>query len=100
MTLEETLARLEEIVTRLDEERMELGDALALFEEGVMHLRAAAGVLTEADARVSGREREWIEAFAPDGGLQALEVSGNTELAEAVLTALRDEAPRRAVAAA
>ena len=52
MTLEETLARLEEIVTRLDEERMELGDALALFEEGVMHLRAAAGVLTEADARV------------------------------------------------
>ena len=52
MTLEQTLARLEEIVTRLDEERMELGDALALFEEGVMHLRAAAGVLTEADARV------------------------------------------------
>jgi exodeoxyribonuclease VII small subunit len=52
MTLEETLARLDEIVTRLDEERMELGDALALFEEGVMHLRSAAGVLTEADARV------------------------------------------------
>jgi len=52
MTLEQTLARLEEIVTRLDEDRMELGDALALFEEGVMHLRAAAGALTEADARV------------------------------------------------
>jgi len=52
MTLEQTLARLEEIVTRLDEDRMELGDALALFEEGVMHLRAAAGVLTEADTRV------------------------------------------------
>ena len=52
MTLDETLARLEEIVTRLDEERMELGDALALFEEGVTHLRSAASVLTEADARV------------------------------------------------
>jgi exodeoxyribonuclease VII small subunit len=52
VTLEQTLARLEEIVTRLDEERMELGDALALFEEGVMHLRTAAGALNEADARV------------------------------------------------
>ena len=52
MTLEQTLARLEEIVARLDEERMDLGDALALFEEGVMHLRAAAGTLADADARV------------------------------------------------
>ena len=52
MTLEQTLARLEEIVARLDEERMDLGEALALFEEGVGHLRSAAGVLTEAEARV------------------------------------------------
>ena len=52
MTLEQTLVRLEEIVTRLDEERMDLGEALALFEEGVRHLRSAAGVLGEADARV------------------------------------------------
>jgi exodeoxyribonuclease VII small subunit len=52
MTLDETLARLEEIVGRLDEERMELGDALALFEEGVGHLRDAAATLGEAEARV------------------------------------------------
>jgi exodeoxyribonuclease VII small subunit len=52
MTLEETLERLEHIAVRLDEERMELGDALALFEEGVTLLRSAAGVLTEAEARV------------------------------------------------
>jgi exodeoxyribonuclease VII small subunit len=52
MTLDETLERLELIVVRLDEERMELGDALALFEEGVTLLRSAAGVLTEAEARV------------------------------------------------
>ena len=52
MTLEETLERLELIVVRLDEERMELGDALALFEEGVALLRSAAGVLTEAEVRV------------------------------------------------
>jgi exodeoxyribonuclease VII small subunit len=52
MTLEQTLARLEEIVARLDGERMDLGEALALLEEGVMHLRTASGVLTEAEARV------------------------------------------------
>jgi exodeoxyribonuclease VII small subunit len=52
MTLEQTLARLEEIVMRLDEERMDLGEALALFEEGVMHLRSAASVLGDAEARV------------------------------------------------
>jgi exodeoxyribonuclease VII small subunit len=52
MTLEQTLARLEEIVRRLDEERLDLGDALLLFEEGVSHLRDAAGTLAEADARV------------------------------------------------
>ena len=52
MTLDETLARLEEIVARLDEERMELGDALALFEEGVGHLRDAAATLGEAEVRV------------------------------------------------
>ena len=52
MTLDETLARLEEIVARLEEEPMELGAALKLFEEGVGHLREAAGTLAEAEARV------------------------------------------------
>jgi len=52
MTLEQTLARLEEIVRQLDEERLDLGDALVLFEEGVGHLREAASALSEADARV------------------------------------------------
>jgi exodeoxyribonuclease VII small subunit len=52
VTLEQTLARLEEIVRRLDEERLDLGEALLLFEEGVSHLRDAAGTLAEADARV------------------------------------------------
>ena len=52
MTLEQTLARLDEIVRQLDEERLDLGEALVLFEEGVTHLREAAGILSEADARV------------------------------------------------
>jgi exodeoxyribonuclease VII small subunit len=53
VTLEQTLRRLEEIVRRLDEERLDLGEALALFEEGVTHLRSAAAVLADADARVA-----------------------------------------------
>jgi exodeoxyribonuclease VII small subunit len=52
MTLEERLARIEAIAQRLDEERMDLAEALALFEEGVTHLRAAAEVLGDAEARV------------------------------------------------
>jgi len=52
MTLEQTLSRLEEIVRRLDEEQLDLGAALALFEEGVSHLRDAASTLAMADARV------------------------------------------------
>ena len=63
MTLEQTLARLEEIVARLDEERMDLGEALALFEEGVTHLRTAAGVLTEAEARVKKLTEQAAGAF-------------------------------------
>ena len=63
MTLEQTLARLEEIVRRLDEERLDLGDALALFEEGVAHLRDAAGALSEADARVKRLTEQADGAF-------------------------------------
>jgi exodeoxyribonuclease VII small subunit len=63
MTLEQTLARLEEIVARLDEERMDLGQALALFEEGVSHLRSAAEVLTEAEARVKRLTEQADGAF-------------------------------------
>ena len=63
MTIEQTLARLEEIVVRLDEERMDLGEALALFEEGVNHLRRAAGVLTEAEARVKRLTEQADGAF-------------------------------------
>lgn len=51
-TIEERLARLEEIVGELETEPLELARALALFEEGVGCLRKAAGTLAEADARV------------------------------------------------
>ena len=52
MTLEQRLDRLEAIVTELENDRLDLTAALALFEEGVICLRDAAGTLGEAEARV------------------------------------------------
>ena len=52
MTIEERLARLEEIVERLEGEPLELANALTLFEEGVTCLREAASTLAEAETRV------------------------------------------------
>ncbi len=51
-TLEQRLARIEAIVSRLESDRLELDDALALFEEGVTHLRAAERMLAEAELRI------------------------------------------------
>ena len=39
----------------------------------------------EADARVTGSERAWIEAFSPNGARGDLEFEGDERLAEAVL---------------
>jgi exodeoxyribonuclease VII small subunit len=46
------LARLEEIVRRLESDDAELDDALARFEEGVQRLRAARERLAEAELKV------------------------------------------------
>lgn len=45
---EEALGELEGIVARLDREELDLDEALALFEEGVGHLRTAARLLDDA----------------------------------------------------
>ena len=52
MTFEERLARLEQIAAELEGDDLELARALALFEEGIENLRAAAEELSKADARV------------------------------------------------
>lgn len=46
------LARLEEIVRRLEADDLDLDDALALFEEGVGRLRAARERLASAELQV------------------------------------------------
>jgi exodeoxyribonuclease VII small subunit len=51
-TLADDLARLETLVRRLEQDDVELDEALALFEEGVKHLRAARERLSAAEVRV------------------------------------------------
>lgn len=51
-TFESHLARLEEIVARLESEDVALSEALELFEEGIVHLRGANGVLERAEGEV------------------------------------------------
>jgi exodeoxyribonuclease VII small subunit len=52
VTFEERIARLEEIAAQLEGRDLELASALALFEEGVEQLRAAADELSRADTRL------------------------------------------------
>ena len=51
-TLESRLKRLEEIVGRLEAEDLDLDGALALFEEGVGHVKGAEKTLAKAELRV------------------------------------------------
>jgi exodeoxyribonuclease VII small subunit len=51
-SLEGRLKRLEEILATLEADDLELERALALFEEGVGHVRAAERVLAETELRV------------------------------------------------
>jgi exodeoxyribonuclease VII small subunit len=51
-TIADDLARLEDIVRKLEAEDIELDAALALFEEGVTRLRAARERLAAADLKV------------------------------------------------
>jgi exodeoxyribonuclease VII small subunit len=52
MNFEQRLARLEAIAAELETTDLDLARALALFEEGVEQLRAAAGELSRAETRV------------------------------------------------
>lgn len=51
-SLEDRLRRLEQIVGQLETQDLELDRALALFEEGVAHVKAAEGALAAAELRV------------------------------------------------
>jgi len=52
MSFEDRLLRLEEIANQLEGDGTDLARALALFEEGIEHLRGAAEQLATAESRV------------------------------------------------
>jgi exodeoxyribonuclease VII small subunit len=51
-TLEARMARLEAIVRALEGDGLELEQALALFEEGIAHVRASDRLLRESQLRI------------------------------------------------
>jgi hypothetical protein len=53
----------------------------------------------EADARIEGPERAWVEAFGLDASRTELEISGDTAVAERLLDFLAAVAVRAAAVA-
>jgi exodeoxyribonuclease VII small subunit len=68
--LADELARLEEIVRRLEADDVELDAALALFEEGVARLRAARERLADAGLKVQA------VLEAADGDIRLTDLDG------------------------
>ena len=52
LSLEARLRRLEEIVSQLETDELELDKALAIFEEGVKHVKDAEAALAAAELKV------------------------------------------------
>ena len=65
-SLEERLRRLEEILSRLEQDEVALEEALELFEEGVGHVRDAERVLAQTELRV--------QELHGDGDVQDMEL--------------------------
>ena len=68
--LADELARLEEIVRKLEADDVELDTALALFEEGVARLRAARERLADAELKVQA------VLEAADGDIKLADLDG------------------------
>ena len=68
--LADELARLEEIVRKLEADDVELDAALALFEEGVARLRAARDRLADAEIKVQA------VLEAADGDIRLTDLDG------------------------
>lgn len=70
MSFETNLARLEQIVGKLETDRLDLDASLKLFEEGIELLRLASVELNEAESRV----KELVERA--DGVLELRDFAG------------------------
>ena len=63
-----------------------------LVKRGVVTLEERAD--PEADAQVSGTERQWVDALVPEGVATGLEIRGDARLATAVLEGLTPASSR------
>lgn len=70
MSFESNLARLEQIVSQLEGDRLDLNASLGLFEEGIELLRQASDELNETESKV----KELIERA--DGALELRDFGG------------------------
>ncbi len=68
--LERRLERLEAIVAELERENLELEQALALFEEGVGHLRASEQAIGAAELRI----QQLLEAAGGEPGVAPMSI--------------------------
>jgi exodeoxyribonuclease VII small subunit len=71
-SFETSLARLEEIVERLDDGNLPLEESLALFKEGTKLARICRNLLAEAEVQVKEALRD-VEAEPDDEGDDDLE---------------------------
>lgn len=72
--------------------------AMHLGRDGLrIEERAEAG---DADARVSGSERAWIEAFSPNGSRSGLTFAGDADVADVVLEVCGANAAARSASSA
>ncbi|MBM4193567.1 MAG: exodeoxyribonuclease VII small subunit [Gemmatimonadetes bacterium] len=72
-TFEQQVTRLEKIAESLERADVPLDEAMKLFEEGIVLLRAAQATLADADGRV----KELVERA--DGALDTVERGGNAD---------------------
>lgn len=69
-TFEEALGRLEAIVEEMQDDEVPLNRALALFEEGIGHLREATDELRRAEGAVQ------VLTERADGVLEVVDLGG------------------------
>ena len=70
MKFEDSLARLEAIVSELNREDVPLDRALALFEEGIGHLKSASVELNRAEGVLKALVKK------ADGTFEAIDTNG------------------------
>ena len=84
LTFEDALARLEEIVRKMEQGEVTLDASLALFEEGTALSRHCARKLDEAEQRIT------VLVAGEDGVEEDGEAAAAYETAEILGTGLRD----------